>query len=168
MGLEKFNTSGGSDTDNSDSEEETKKVTIDPGREEERPHFTAVLDLDLQNVTTHKGNSAFPRSARYKRERIISIIHDKEQYEKLSELSEKHHGKPLEKLFKDERGLAKDFVDRLSSEDKNEQVSECPICEGEIDITEDDYTVISGKLVHGWHKVLKVVKLMELGEYGSR
>lgn len=167
MGLNDFKTESSSSSSSESKSDKTKKVTVSDDSEEERPYFTAVLDLDLENITTHKGKSAFPRSARYKRERIIKIIQNEEDFKRLTKLASQHHGKDLEQLFKHNPSLAKDFVERLSEASGLTDEPECPVCGSDIDVKNDEYTTVDGTPVHGGHDILKVVKALEIGEYES-
>jgi hypothetical protein len=177
MGLDAFRT-GDTETQSTDDENESnteskstttqsKSTTKSKNKDEERPHFTVVKDTELRNITTHKGKSAFPPRCRYKNERIIKIIQNEDQYERLNQKSKEHHNVGLPELFKQNHALAKDFVERLSiSNDKTEDPT-CEVCGSDIDITEGNYTKVDDSIVHGDHNILNVVQSLEIGDYGT-
>lgn len=178
MGLDAFKTDSGSSSestkqklksknDESDTSDTSKSSSNKKSSLNDRPYFTVVKDSELRQVTTHKGKSAFPKRGRYRTETIIQIIESEEEYDRLDEKAQRHHGVKLPDFFKQDHALAKDFTERLSLSSGKSENPTCDVCGGEIDITEGNYTKIEDSPVHGDHNILNVLQALEVGDYGS-
>lgn len=166
MGLDSFKTNSSSSSSKDSSNSDKLDVSgVNTSRSNRDPHFTAVMDTELDNVTTHLGINAFSRSSRFKTEKIIKIIYSEDEYDTLDKLSSKYHGKSLPDLFKSDHSLAKDFVERMSPSGNKDRSSTCPVCNNEVNIESDEYTIVDNTPVHAGHQIIDVVESMGIEGY---
>jgi hypothetical protein len=163
MGLDEFTSDDVSSTDTKQSNsavETNYNNNSDLTLDDTGPVMTVVMCRERDSISVYTGKSAFPSSSRHKNEKIVSIVESQRVMDRLDSLSKEIHGCSLEKLFKRNYVLGKDFIERVSGQKKHKV--ECEVCDEFINTTEDKYTTVSGNIVHFNHTVLEVARHIDL------
>lgn len=149
--------SGSRNTNNSSNDKPNSQVYKKSVLNDDSPYLTVVFDIETTSVHCYEGRYAFPRNCRTTEERIIYVIDDKEDYERVDSVSRNYTGESIQDVFMDEPQKARDLCNRFIYSDKDTKHAMCDVCTESIHLERDDYCMALGGITHAEHTVEQVV-----------